>query len=354
MADHVQVSQGFGTNLATDEISGVHYQRVKLDIGADGAASDVAPPTADGLAAASVLPNGALLRRADGTWSRWQEADARGDGSSGAGVGAVAPQLFNGGTYDRARTTNTADGQAGVGVPAVGPLLYDTGAGVYRVMRAGHGDGIPAGQILGATPMIWGGSSLDRAYSAAARDGGTNAGGIVAAGVLHKDGSGFYRQPRVPDTDALSPVHAQPAAKMLYNPTSGNYERARGNIEGTLLASAARTTTTTTSIQTNHNARGVALYLHITANPGGGQTLTVLLYQVNTFTGGGTYEIADFAIPTGLNDVFCLIAYPGASAPSQPTKNKAFSVPVPRSWYCTINHSGAGSWTYGLAHYLIV
>ena len=41
MADNVQVTQGSGTTMATDEIGGVHYPRVKLSIGGDGAASDV-------------------------------------------------------------------------------------------------------------------------------------------------------------------------------------------------------------------------------------------------------------------------------------------------------------------------
>jgi len=41
MADNVQVTQGSGTTMATDEISGVHYPRFKLVVGGDGAANDV-------------------------------------------------------------------------------------------------------------------------------------------------------------------------------------------------------------------------------------------------------------------------------------------------------------------------
>jgi len=41
MADNVQITQGSGTNVATDEIDGVQYQRVKLGWGADGVYSDV-------------------------------------------------------------------------------------------------------------------------------------------------------------------------------------------------------------------------------------------------------------------------------------------------------------------------
>ena len=40
MADTVSITQGSGTTVATDDIAGVHYQRVKLSVGADGSATD--------------------------------------------------------------------------------------------------------------------------------------------------------------------------------------------------------------------------------------------------------------------------------------------------------------------------
>lgn len=43
MADNVAITAGAGTSIATDDVSSVHYQRIKLDYGADGAA---APATA--------------------------------------------------------------------------------------------------------------------------------------------------------------------------------------------------------------------------------------------------------------------------------------------------------------------
>lgn len=41
MVDHLPVTPGSGSNVATDEIGGVHFQRVKVTFGADGAAADV-------------------------------------------------------------------------------------------------------------------------------------------------------------------------------------------------------------------------------------------------------------------------------------------------------------------------
>lgn len=41
MADNVPITPGSGAQIATDDVGGVHYQRVKLDIGGDGAESAV-------------------------------------------------------------------------------------------------------------------------------------------------------------------------------------------------------------------------------------------------------------------------------------------------------------------------
>lgn len=41
MADNVAITAGAGTNIATDDIGGTHYQRIKIQHGADGTATDV-------------------------------------------------------------------------------------------------------------------------------------------------------------------------------------------------------------------------------------------------------------------------------------------------------------------------
>lgn len=41
MADNIQVTQGSGTTMATDDVSGIQYPRVKVSVGADGSATDV-------------------------------------------------------------------------------------------------------------------------------------------------------------------------------------------------------------------------------------------------------------------------------------------------------------------------
>lgn len=41
MSDNVPINAGAGTNVATDEIGGVHHQRFKIEYGTDGSATDV-------------------------------------------------------------------------------------------------------------------------------------------------------------------------------------------------------------------------------------------------------------------------------------------------------------------------
>lgn len=50
MADNVGYTPGTGATIAADDIGGVHYQRLKLAVGADGAAKDFQPATVVGVA----------------------------------------------------------------------------------------------------------------------------------------------------------------------------------------------------------------------------------------------------------------------------------------------------------------
>lgn len=49
MADNVAITAGSGTTIATDDVSSVHYQRVKLDGGGDGAAAPILGDSSNGL-----------------------------------------------------------------------------------------------------------------------------------------------------------------------------------------------------------------------------------------------------------------------------------------------------------------
>jgi hypothetical protein len=45
MVDNVAVTPGSGATFATDDVGGIHHQRVKMSVGADGVAKDLQPAT---------------------------------------------------------------------------------------------------------------------------------------------------------------------------------------------------------------------------------------------------------------------------------------------------------------------
>jgi hypothetical protein len=68
VADNVAVTPGTGATIATDDVGGVQYQRVKICVGTDGAAADVTPATATTMTA-SVAGAQAIPVANIGNWS---------------------------------------------------------------------------------------------------------------------------------------------------------------------------------------------------------------------------------------------------------------------------------------------
>ena len=56
MADNIEITPGTGATVATDDIAGVHYQKVKTVYGADGAATDAVQPLTDTELRAAAVP----------------------------------------------------------------------------------------------------------------------------------------------------------------------------------------------------------------------------------------------------------------------------------------------------------
>jgi hypothetical protein len=230
LADNVDITQGAGTPIAADEVGGIKHQRVKIQVGADGSASDVQPPDGDGKAATTALAAGVMITTASGALNRWVDADAGSDGNTGDGVGVVHPKLWNGGTFDRER----------------------------------------------------------------------------------------------------------------------------GNIEGTLLASAARTTSTSAG-QTNYNARGVTVFLNITAASGTGG-LKVRVLSVDPVSSA---IVLHFEATTGITatGIYGYEMYPGATTAGTAGPsliNQRTSGVLPRIWLASVNVSDASSYTYSLGYSLIL
>lgn len=68
MADNVTITEGTGTDIATDDVAGIHYQIVKLAIGSDGSATLVTSslPVSDAGGSLTVDDGGTALSVDDG------------------------------------------------------------------------------------------------------------------------------------------------------------------------------------------------------------------------------------------------------------------------------------------------
>lgn len=136
-------------------------------------------------------------------------------------------------------------------------------------------------------------------------------------------------------------------ANQGYNGTT--YDRWRNNAEGTLLASAARTTTASSSNQTNYNARGVMIFLNVTVASGTGG-LTVRINGIDPVSG------ALRGIPTAPTIVTAVghynyVMYPGASGG---VVSSVSALPLPRSWMVQVSAGDASSYTYSIGYSLIL
>ena len=139
-------------------------------------------------------------------------------------------------------------------------------------------------------------------------------------------------------------------APFTYNDDDAKWYYARGNSEVALLASAARTATIASADQTNYNARGVLLFLSITAVPGGD---TVRIDVLGKDPISGTYKNLLVGTPQAATGVYTAIVYPGAvDTDSQITDETA--LPLPRTWRAAVTHSAGTSFTYSLSAVYIV
>lgn len=263
MADNSLRTPGVGESIASDDIAGVKHQRVKIGVGADGAAVDVQPPDADAKASSSIVSAG--------------------------------PMLYNSATLDRARSVQGAggDGGVGLGVQAVGLMLVDRAGGVFE-----------------------------------------RAGSVEAADARPETG--------------LFATH-----NLLYN--GATFDRERGNLEGTLLASAARTVLTDSPSQTNYNARGVIIWLSITVASGtGGLSVQVLATPP---VGANTVILTNTSTAIIATGTYGYEIYPGsASAGTAGSRqvNVRTQAVLPRTWIARVNVGDASSYTYSLGYSYIL
>jgi hypothetical protein len=169
-------------------------------------------------------------------WAAAFTSSGLGDAGAGTNLPAAGMFVYNGSTFDRVRSVSgTLDASHLTGVPAAGVVLH-AGTGDYRAWRtaASTADGATH-QIGGIGNYIYNGSTWDRARSAGASKN-TSGTGLPGVGILALDSDGAtYRavQAVVPGGDGYGLGNAGAyalntiSASYVYNGAS--WDRARGD-----------------------------------------------------------------------------------------------------------------------------
>lgn len=203
-------------------------------------------------------------------------------------------------------------------------------------------------EIIDASGNVIGSSDTAGASILAQLTAGTAAIGVVTPAFSN----GSQWQPAsAPATSGASGSTIGPVATWLYNGSA--FDTMQNNSEGTLLASAARTTSPSIPIQTNYNARGAIIFLNVTAASGTGG-LTPQFFITDPVTNGTYgYSLSPSAITATGEYIF--VIYPGASSTNVSSLVKqVVSIQLPRQWSVSVGIGDASSYTYSLGYSLIL
>lgn len=161
-------------------------------------------------------------------------------------------------------------------------------------------------------------------------------------GVINSSGELAY------PVDAIDATGNYKTSPQLYNSTG--YDLQRNNQAFTGLASAARTSTTTTGDITNHNARGIIVYLNVTAASGTGG----LQVQVFAKSKNGIFKAIN-TLPTAVTSNATLTyGFYCAAGSSAYNFNQMNGGVLPRTFYIQVTHGDASSYTYSLDYDLVI
>jgi len=159
------------------------------------------------------------------------------------------------------------------------------------------------------------------------------------------------------DADGKSnTISAVRAGAFLQGFNESTWDRWRNNAEVTVLASATRTLTGNSAIQTNYNAKGVIIWLRITAVSGtfaAGEGLTIIVTGRDPASGEFWYvapPIGPYATTGGRQ----LLIYPGCTDTGGYFEGKN-DVPLPRRWRVRYEITGTNpSFTFSVGASYIV
>jgi hypothetical protein len=155
--------------------------------------------------------------------------------------------------------------------------------------------------------------------------------------------------PQTTDSDAQGTASAalQVVNHAYMLGSSSTWERVRNNQEGTLLASAARTTTTNSSDQTNYNGKCASAFLNVSAASGTGGLQLQFQWKDPI---SGNYAMLNSA-PTAITAIGQTIysLCPGATGGAVTQTTQAA---LPRTWRVAVTHGDASSYTYSVSYFV--
>ncbi len=171
--------------------------------------------------------------------------------------------------------------------------------------------------------------------------------GVPARRVVLYDASGspLYTVGTPADGQPLVAAPTISTQNLLYNGSTLDLER--GNQQGTLLTSATRNATTASADQINYNARGVLLFLDVSAASGTGGVRAIIDVKDPV---SGNYKGPLNTTPTFRTAVgtYVYLFYPGSASAGGLEQNN--QVVLPRLWRATVQHSDATNYSYSLAY----
>jgi len=228
----------------------------------------------------------------------------------------VFSELFNGATWDRAYGAPSADAQARTGFAAIAPEVWN--GTTYDRLRSLIGDAQALTGIMAAGLMGWNGTTMDRVLASIAADA------QAATGLLG-------------------------AGNELFNGT--NWDRQRNNQASNILPSAARTAGVDTATQINYNARGVIVFLVVTAASGSGG-LSVAIQGADQ--AGNFVTLHTIAAAITATGTYAYELYPGVVATAPGNLKLSWSGALPRSWRVEVTVGDSSSYTYSVNASLIL
>lgn len=138
------------------------------------------------------------------------------------------------------------------------------------------------------------------------------------------------------------------AVNQLFN--GSTWDRQRGNEEFNPITSGSRTATTVSALQTNHNARGILIWIDVTVVPG---VDTVQLTVEARMPSNGLFTLLFRETASAASGPRSYLIYPGGTDDAGEL-NGHNSIAVPQTWRIRVIHSGGGAFTYEVSVSLIL